>query len=78
TRFRQQHEQDICVTKTNKTISENRIEHENYDRPPPPGSLIHDVQVNVYDEPQNMETTSTTPIKRLDMFSSSIPPPPPP
>ncbi|CAF3698323.1 unnamed protein product [Rotaria socialis] len=78
TRFRQQHQQDICVAKTNKTISENPIEHENYDRPPALGSLVNDVQVNVYDEPQNMETTSTTPIERLDMFSGSIPPPPPP
>ncbi|CAF1524186.1 unnamed protein product, partial [Adineta steineri] len=76
--FRQQHQQDICVAKTNKTISENPIEHENYDRPPALGSVVNDVQVNVYDEPQNMETTSTTPIERLDMFSGSIPPPPPP
>lgn len=75
TRFRQQ--QDTCLTKINSPIPENTNGHENYDQPPPLQIKPTDLPLNLYDDPQTVEISTTT-IKYPNTTTSSIPPPPPP
>ncbi|CAF4357095.1 unnamed protein product [Rotaria sp. Silwood2] len=76
TRFRQQQQQDICLTKNNNINSRNTIDHQSYD--PPPEQITDDIQTNLYDEPHHIEIINTPAIKCPDISTPSIPPPPPP
>jgi hypothetical protein len=63
TRFHKQ-QQDICLKKNTNTIKEDKVIEE---------------KTNVYDEPENIETSKTTSTHSTDLPTTSpVPPPPPP
>jgi hypothetical protein len=66
TRFHKQ-QQDICLKKNTNTIKEDTH------------NKIIEEKTNVYDEPENIETSKTTSTHSTDLPTTSpVPPPPPP
>lgn len=72
-RFRKQHEEIYLPKTTTNTIQEDTTIHGTYDQSS--DDITNNIQTNVYDEPQNIEKTST---QCPEISTTSIPPPPPP